>query len=135
MSRKTAQQATRIREEKSVATKEFPVATKIAKDSKKSCRDRVDRLKRKMFIVTMKIMSRQTPKAKGHEKLVVNRFGVPTQYILIATRTRLLHQNFVTTLSKSIAIESKKELREHVAIEDYMLRQRPATKIENSVTT
>ena len=40
MSREIAQQATRIREEKSFATKDFPVATKIAKDSKKSCRDR-----------------------------------------------------------------------------------------------
>ena len=39
MSRQTAQQATRIREEKSVAIKEFPVVTEIAKDSKKSCRD------------------------------------------------------------------------------------------------
>ena len=48
MSRQTTEQATRIREEKSVTTKEFPVATEIAKDSKKSCRDRVDRLKRKM---------------------------------------------------------------------------------------
>ena len=39
MSRQTAQQATRTREEKSVVTKEFPVVTEIAKDSKKSCRD------------------------------------------------------------------------------------------------
>ena len=47
MSRQTAQQATRIREEKYVVTKEFLVATEIAKDLKKSYRDRVDRLKRK----------------------------------------------------------------------------------------
>ena len=40
MSRQTTQQATRIREEKSVATKKFPMAIEIAKDSKKSCRDR-----------------------------------------------------------------------------------------------
>ena len=40
MLQQTVQQATRIKEEKSVATKEFPVATKIAKDSKKSYRDR-----------------------------------------------------------------------------------------------
>ena len=40
MSQQTAQQATRIREEKFVATKEFLVVTEIAKDSKKSCRDR-----------------------------------------------------------------------------------------------
>ena len=56
---KTAQQAIRIREEKSVATKEFAVTTEISKDSKKSfrdkeklCRDRVDRLKRTMFVAT-----------------------------------------------------------------------------------
>ena len=39
MSYQTSQQATRIREEESVVTKEFPVATEIAKDSRKSCRD------------------------------------------------------------------------------------------------
>ena len=59
--------------------------------------------------------------SEGHEKLVANRFGVTTQYIPIATRTRLLHQNCVTTLSKSVAIEFKKELREQVAIEDCMI--------------
>ena len=48
-------------------------------------------------------MSRQTPEAEGHEKLVAKRFGVATQYIPVAIRTRLLHQNFVTTLSKSVA--------------------------------
>ena len=47
MSRQTVQQATRIRKEKSVATKEFPVTIEIVKDSKKSCRDRVNRLKSK----------------------------------------------------------------------------------------
>ena len=96
MSQQIAQQVTRIREEKSVATKEF------AKDSKKCCCDRVDRLKRKMFIATRKIMSRQILEAEGHEKLVVNMFGVATQDIPVATRTRLLHQNSVATLSKSI---------------------------------
>ena len=41
MSRQTAQQATIIREEKFVATKDFPVTTEISKDSKRSCRDEV----------------------------------------------------------------------------------------------
>ena len=41
-------------------------------------------------------MSRQIPKAEGYEKLDANRFGVTTQDIPIATRTRLLHQNSVT---------------------------------------
>ena len=40
MSQHTTQQARGIRKEKSVVTKEFPVATEIAKDSKRSCRDR-----------------------------------------------------------------------------------------------
>ena len=40
MSRKTTQQVTRIREEKSVTTKEFLVAIELGKDLKKSCRDR-----------------------------------------------------------------------------------------------
>ena len=74
MLQQTAQQATRIGEEKSVTTKEFPVATEIAKDSNKSCRNRVDKLKRKMFVATRKIMSQQIPEV-GHEKLVANRFG------------------------------------------------------------
>ena len=65
--------------------------TEIAKDSKKSCRDKVNRLKRKMFVAIRKIMSRQTLEAEGHEKLVANRFGVVTQYIPVETRTRLLH--------------------------------------------
>ena len=58
MSQQTAQQATRIREEKSVATKEFPIMIEIAKDLKKLCHDKVNRLKRKMFVAIRKIMSR-----------------------------------------------------------------------------
>ena len=41
MSRQLAQLATRIKEEKSVTTKEFPAATEMAKDLKKSYCDRV----------------------------------------------------------------------------------------------
>ena len=67
-------------------------------------------------------MSRQIPKTEGREKLVANRFGVATQGIYVTTRTRLLHKNLVATLSKSIAIESKKELKEQVTIEDCMLQ-------------
>ena len=66
-------------------------------------------------------MSRQTLEAEGQEKLDANRFGVATKYIPVATRTKLLHQNFVTTLLKSIMTELKKELKEQVATEDYML--------------
>ena len=36
-----------LEKKKSVRTKEFPIRTKIARDSKKSCCDRVDRLKSK----------------------------------------------------------------------------------------
>ena len=50
MSQQIAQQATRIREEKSVAIKEFLVTTEIAKDLKKSCCDRVVRLKSNCFL-------------------------------------------------------------------------------------
>ena len=67
--------------------------------------------------------------------MVANRFGVATQYILVGTRTRLLHQNSIATLSKSVTTESKTKLEEQVAIEDYMLRQRPATKTKNIVAT
>ena len=80
-------------------------------------------------------MSRQTPEVEGHEKVVANRFGIATQYIPVVTRIRLLHQNYVATLSKSVTTEFKNELREQVAIEDCMLRQRPATKTENYVAT
>ena len=78
-------------------------------------------------------MSLKIPKAEGHEKLVANMFGVETQDIPITTRTRLLHQNYVATLSKSIATKSKKELKNQVATENSRLRQRPATKTENSI--
>ena len=77
----------------------------------------------------------QTPEAEGHEKLVANRFGVKTQYILVVTRIRLLHKNFFATLSKFVVTESKKELEEQVATEDCMLRQRPMIKTENSIAT
>ena len=53
-------------------------------------------------------MSRHTPKAEGHERSVANRFGVATQYIPVAIRTRMLHKNYVTTLSKSIVTKFKK---------------------------
>ena len=37
-------------------------------------------------------MSGQTPEGQEHEKLVTNKFGVATQGIPIATRTRLLNK-------------------------------------------
>ena len=77
-------------------------------------------------------MSRQTLE-EGHEKPDANRFGVMTQYIPVETRTKLLHQNFFATLSKSVITEFKKELKEQVTTEDCMLRQRPVPKTENSV--
>ena len=62
-------------------------------------------------------MSRRILKV-GHEKLVAKKFGVATQDIPVATRTRLLHQNSIMALSKSVATESKKELRNQVATEN-----------------
>ena len=121
MLQQIAQQVTRIREEKYVATKEFSVEIEIAKDSKKSCRDKANRMKRKMFVMTRKIMSRQIPEAEGHEKLVTNRLGVVTQGIPVVTRTRLLNKIYVATLSKYVVTQSKSKPREQVAIENKKL--------------
>ena len=57
MSQQTSQPTIKTREEMSVVTKENFVATKIVKESKKFCRDRVDKLKRNILVTTKKIMS------------------------------------------------------------------------------
>ena len=57
-------------------------------------------------------MSRQTSAEQGHEKLGVNRFGVTTQGITIATRTKPLNTNYVATLSKYVTTQSKSKPRE-----------------------
>ena len=101
MSQQTAELTIRTRKEKNFAIE-------IVKKPKKSCHDRVDRLKRKILVAKRKITSRQIPEAEGNEKLVANKFSVATQDISIVIRTRLLHQNSVATLSKSVASESKK---------------------------
>ena len=86
----------------------------------KLCRDKFQKRKG-MGSLLQTGLSRQIPETGGYEKLVANRFGVATQGIPVATRTRLLHQNYVATLSKSFATESKKELKEQVATEDFMI--------------
>ena len=53
-----------------------------------------------MFVAIRKIMLRQTPEGQGHEKLVANKFGVATQGIPVATRTRQMNKIYVATLSK-----------------------------------
>ena len=68
-------------------------------------------LKRKILVT---IVSR----GKSVKRIGCNKFGVATQKISVMTRTRLLHQNSVATLSKSIAIKSKKGLQNQVAIEN-----------------
>ena len=68
-------------------------------------------------------MSRQTPKGLGHEKLVANKFGVATQGIHVAIRTRLLNKIYVTTLSKYVATQSKSKPKEQVVTENKKLRQ------------
>ena len=78
MSQQTAQPMIRTREEKSIVIKENSVTIEIVKESKKSYRDRVDKLKRKMLVTTKKITSRQIPEVEGNEKLVANKFGVAT---------------------------------------------------------
>ena len=57
-------------------------------------------------------MSRKTPEGQGLEKLVANRFGVMTQGIHVATRTRQLNKIYVVTLSKYVATQSKRKSRE-----------------------
>ena len=69
-------------------------------------------------------MSRQTPEEQGHEKLVANRFGVATQGIVVATRTRILNKIYVATLSNYVATQSKSKRREQVATKNRKLRQR-----------
>ena len=60
-------------------------------------------------------MSRQTPTEHGHEKLGANKFGVVTQGVSVATRTRLLNTNYVATLSKYVPTQFKSKSREQVA--------------------
>ena len=66
-------------------------------------------------------MLRQTSKGQEHEKLVANRFGVATQGIPVATRTRLLNTIYVATLPKYVATQSKSKPKEQVAAENKKL--------------
>ena len=75
-------------------------------------------------------MSRQTLGGQGHEKLVVNKFGVATQGIPVATRTRLLNKIYVATLSKYVATKSKSKSREQVETENKKLRQRQQQRLK-----
>ena len=56
-----------------------------------------------MLVMTKKLISQQFPEAERNEKLVANKKSVATQDIPIMTRTRLLHQNSIAILSKSVA--------------------------------
>ena len=67
-------------------------------------------------------MSQKTLEGQGHEKLVANMFGVPTQGIHVTTRARLLNKIYVTTLSKYVTTQSKSKPREQVATENKKLR-------------
>ena len=75
-------------------------------------------------------MSQQIPEGQGHEKLVTNRLGVATQGIPVATRTRLLNKIYVTTLSKYVATQSKRNPKEQVAIENKKLRERQRQRLK-----
>ena len=88
-----------------------------------------------MFVSTKKTMSRETPEAEGHEKLVANRLGVATQGIPVVTRTRLMHKIYVATLSKYLATQSKNKPKEQVVTEDCMLRKRLVTRTKGSIVT
>ena len=52
-------------------------------------------------------MSRQDLKAGRHKKLAANKFCVATQSNHVATQLRLLHHNYVVTISKSVMTELK----------------------------
>ena len=75
-------------------------------------------------------MSLQTPEEQGHEKMGANRFGVVTQGIPVATRTILLNTNYVVTLSKYVATQSKCKPRELVATEYKKLLQRQRQRLK-----
>ena len=74
MSQPTAQPVIRIREEKSVTTKENSIATEIVKKPKKLCRDRVDMLKIKMLVAIRKFMLRQLPEAEVYKEVGAENF-------------------------------------------------------------
>ena len=78
-------------------------------------------------------MSRQTPKGQGHEKLGENRFGVGTQGIFFATRTRRLKSIYVATSTKDVATQIKNKPREKVATENREATIEEATKTGSSV--
>ena len=59
-----------------------------------------------------------------------NRFGVMTQGIPIATRTRLLNLNYVATLSKYVPTQFKSKLKEQVVTEYKELRQRQRQRLK-----
>ena len=67
-------------------------------------------------------MMRQTSEEQGYEKLGANKFGVMTQGIHVATRTRLLNTIYVATLSKYVTTQSKSKPKEKVATEYKKLR-------------
>ena len=59
-----------------------------------------------------------------------NRFGVMTQGIPIATRTRLLNSNYVATLSKYVPTQFKSKLKEQVVTGYKELRQRQRQRLK-----
>ena len=75
-------------------------------------------------------MSRQTPEEHRHEKLGANRFGVATQGIPVAIRTRPLNTIYVATLSKDVATQFKSKPREQVTTEYKKLRQRQRQRLK-----
>ena len=80
-------------------------------------------------------MSKQTPKGQGHEKLSANWFGVATQGISVATRTRLLKEIYVATSTKYVATQIKNKHREQAKTEKREATTKEATKTGSSVMT
>ena len=92
-------------------------------------------MKKKLFVATRKIRSRQTPKRQGHEKLGANRFSVTTQAISVVTITRLLKEIYVATSTKYVATQIKNKPRQKVAKKKRQATTEEATKTGGSVMT
>ena len=109
MSQPKAQQATKDKRTISVTTMKISIAIETTEESnrylsqhKKLGRNRANMLKRKMFVATRRIMSRQDPKVGGHKKMAAKRFCVATQGNHVATQIRLLHHSYAVTLPKFV---------------------------------
>ena len=114
MSQQASQQATKNKRTISFTTIRFYVAIEKIEESKRNLsqhrkigRNRVDRLKEENVCRDKENYFVRDPEVGGHKKLATNIFCVVTKRNHVATQLRLLHHNFVTTVSKSVVTEFK----------------------------